>query len=69
MAFKYTFRWSEPKFDDTSLVKLYNDWIEYVKRTVPKDQLLIFNVKQGWKPLCDFLDLPGTTLSEILNFS
>eukprot|EP00978_Attheya_sp_CCMP212_P015936 scaffold41317_cov47-Attheya_sp.AAC.4 len=22
---------------------------------VPSDQLLIFNVKEGWKPLCDFL--------------
>jgi hypothetical protein len=25
---------------------------------VPEDQLLIFNVKQGWKPLCNFLGLP-----------
>ena len=59
MIYKHTFRWSEPKFDDASLVKLYNDWIAYVKITVPKDQLLIFNVKQGWKPLCEFLNLPG----------
>ena len=27
---------------------------------VPKDQLLIFNVKDGWEPLCSFLgkDIP-----------
>ena len=66
MIYKHTFRWSEPKFDDASLVKLYNDWIEYVKITVPKDQLLIFNVKQGWRPLCDFLNLPGLLISFFL---
>ena len=26
-----------------------------VKSTVPADKLLVYNVKQGWKPLCDFL--------------
>lgn len=36
----------------------YNNWIEEVRRTVPADRLLVFNVKQGWKPLCDFLGLP-----------
>ena len=30
----------------------------YVKRTCPKEQLLIYNVKQGWGPLCKFLDVP-----------
>jgi len=31
-----------------------------VKALVPRDQLLVFNVKQGWKPLCEFLgvDVP-----------
>ena len=38
--------------------KFYNQWIEEVKATVPKERLLIFNVKQGWKPLCDFLEVP-----------
>ncbi len=38
--------------------KLYNQWVEDVKATVPKERLLIFNVKQGWKPLCDFLEVP-----------
>ena len=27
----------------------------YVKKTVPKEDLLIWQVKDGWKPLCDFL--------------
>lgn len=39
-------------------VEFYNHWNEEVKRTVPADRLLVFNVKQGWKPLCDFLNLP-----------
>ena len=33
----------------------YEHWIEGVKKHVPEDKLLIFNVKEGWKPLCDFL--------------
>jgi len=37
---------------------MYYDWIEYVKQLVPKDQLLVYNVKQGWEPLCKFLDIP-----------
>ena len=28
---------------------------EAVQKHVPKDQLLVFNVKEGWKPLCRFL--------------
>ena len=27
-----------------------------VKSIVPPEKLLVFNAKQGWKPLCDFLD-------------
>ena len=29
-----------------------------IKETVPKDRLLVWNLKDGWKPLCDFLNLP-----------
>lgn len=29
--------------------------IEEVKAVVPADQLLIFDVKEGWEPLCKFL--------------
>ena len=38
--------------------KFYNDWVDEVKRTVPEDRLLIFSVKEGWEPLCKFLDMP-----------
>lgn len=34
----------------------YRAHVEYVKTVVPKENLLIWNVKQGWSPLCKFLD-------------
>ena len=39
-------------------VAYFNNWVEEVKRTVPKEKLLIFSVKEGWGPLCKFLDAP-----------
>lgn len=36
----------------------YDAWIDYVKRIVPKDKLLIVKVgEDGWKPFCDFLEI------------
>ena len=34
-----------------------------VKSIVPSEKLLVYNVKQGWKPLCDFLgcEVPTST--------
>ena len=46
---------SDPK---TDLAQMYTDWINRVKETVPAEKMLVFNVKQGWKPLCDFLGVP-----------
>jgi len=31
---------------------------EAVKAAIPASQLLVFEVKQGWSPLCEFLDAP-----------
>ena len=39
-------------------IRFYNDWIQHVKDTVPKDRLLVFEVKEGWEPLCKFLNVP-----------
>ena len=33
-------------------------WERQVENLIPKDQLLVFEVKQGWGPLCNFLNLP-----------
>lgn len=29
-----------------------------MKRTVPPERLLVYEVKQGWEPLCKFLGVP-----------
>ena len=38
--------------------EVYSRWNEEVKRCIPKERLLVFNVKQGWQPLCNFLGVP-----------
>ena len=41
----------------TSLFKKkYREHNERVQAVIPKERLLIYNVKQGWKPLCKFLE-------------
>lgn len=39
-------------------IDIFNQHIEEVKRTVPSENLLIFEAKQGWEPLCAFLNVP-----------
>ena len=36
----------------------FNQWVQEVKKTVPSDKLLVFEVKEGWGPLCKFLEVP-----------
>ena len=45
-------------YDD---VELYHRHNEHVRKVVPKDQLLEFNPKDGWEPLCEFLGVPVPT--------
>ena len=47
------------KFEDkATAIKIYQDHLAQVQATIPKEQLLIFKVQDGWNPLCDFLDKP-----------
>ena len=46
-------QWLEPGF----LEKQYQKHVNVVKSRVPPEQLLVFNVKEGWEPLCRFLEL------------
>ena len=39
-------------------VEYFNNWVAKVKETVPEDRLLVFSVKEGWSPLCNFLGMP-----------
>lgn len=47
-------RFEEPDY----AIQIFKEHIEKVKATVPPERLLVFNVKEGWEPLCDFLDVP-----------
>jgi hypothetical protein len=44
--------------DKAAAIDIYNKWNEEVKRFVPKEKLLVFEVKDGWAPLCEFLNKP-----------
>ena len=38
--------------------KIFEAHNKTVIETLPKDRLLVFEAKDGWAPLCDFLELP-----------
>jgi len=42
----------------THTEKIFLQHIEEVTDFVPKENLLIYNVSEGWTPLCNFLSLP-----------
>eukprot|EP00659_Diplonema_papillatum_P015014 gene15014-22918_t len=44
--------------DDGKMAALYEGRVKEVMAKVPKNRLLVFNAKQGWKPLCEFLGKP-----------
>jgi len=44
--------------DRDSVLAAYRRNIDAVRRDVPADRLLVFDVAEGWAPLCRFLDLP-----------
>lgn len=36
----------------------YRAHLEEVRRTIPEERLLVYDVRQGWGPLCTFLGVP-----------
>lgn len=44
--------------DRADLIRAFNTHVERVKSGVPADRLLIYEVKDGWEPLCNFLGKP-----------
>ncbi|MGB5257140.1 MAG: sulfotransferase family protein [Woeseiaceae bacterium] len=48
-----------PGIDRDGLIKAFIAHNDAVKETIPADQLLVFEVKQGWEPLCSFLEVPA----------
>ena len=46
-----------PDFSLPALSAAFSDWKKHCESTVSKEKLLIFNVKEGWKPLCNYLEV------------
>jgi hypothetical protein len=44
--------------DKSVVLSEYQKRIDDVKEAIPADRLLIFDVTEGWVPLCKFLELP-----------
>jgi hypothetical protein len=44
--------------DRKFLLRRFAEHVAAVKAVIPPERLLVFEVKQGWAPLCDFLQLP-----------
>ncbi len=56
MIFEDTF---EGQFTDKAYtLQRFQHHIDAVKQEISADRLLVFEVKQGWEPLCEFLDVP-----------
>ena len=43
--------------------KVFRDHIATVQATIPAKRLLTFDVREGWEPLCTFLDVPIPAIS------
>jgi hypothetical protein len=47
------------RFEDMDhAIEVFNEHNEAVRREISADRLLVFEVAQGWEPLCAFLDVP-----------
>jgi hypothetical protein len=46
------------RFEDREYaIKVFERWNEEVKKCVPAQRLLVYEVKEGWAPLCEFLEV------------
>ena len=53
-----------PGLERDELIAAFESHNEAVKAAIPASQLLVFEVKDGWGPLCEFLDFPRTNHRE-----
>ncbi len=44
--------------DKVTAIGIYRENSERVRRVVAPDRLLVFEAKEGWEPLCGFLNVP-----------
>jgi len=45
--------------DKAKLLDVYTGHNETVRRAIPPERLLVYEVSQGWAPLCQFLGVPA----------
>jgi len=51
----YSALWHDYQYGTETAKQVYIDHNAEIRRIVPEKNLLVFNVKEGWAPLCDFL--------------
>ena len=44
--------------DQTTALAAYRRRTEQVREAIPAERLLVFDVAEGWEPLCQFLEVP-----------
>ena len=44
--------------DHDHLIRRFNEHVASVRETIEPERLLVFEVADGWEPLCEFLELP-----------
>jgi hypothetical protein len=44
--------------DHDHLVRRFNEHVADVRAAIDPERLLVFEVADGWEPLCEFLDVP-----------
>ncbi len=49
--------------DRKHAISVFNAHIAKVKATIPAERLLVFDVAEGWEPLCRFLGVPVPSVS------
>ena len=45
--------------DKRQLAKAFTAHVDAVRAEIPPEQLLVYQVKEGWEPLCAFLGRAG----------
>jgi Sulfotransferase domain len=53
--------------DKAHVIECYRRHNDEVQRTIPRERLLVYDVAQGWKPLCNFLgvDIPDNPFPKV----
>src|SRR5918912_1521524 len=50
--------WAGTNGEPGPMAEAMERWNQQVIDTVPEDRLLVWNPKEGWEPLCEFLEVP-----------